>query len=123
MPDLVATVGDVHHIFPKAYLQQELGASKGLYNQVANYACLEKRMNIAIGKRAPRDYFGEARDACAAGASYFGDAETPAQLAACMEANCIPAGVFTMTASDYERFLVERRQLIARKVRAYFEGL
>ncbi len=51
-----STACGLFHIFPKAYLQQELGASKGLYNQVANYAFLEKRMNIAIGKRAPRDY-------------------------------------------------------------------
>ncbi len=90
---------------------------------MANYAFLEKRMNIAIGKQAPRDYFGEARDACAAGTGYFGDAETPAQLAACMEANCVPADMFDMDAGDYEHFLTERRQLIARKVRAYFEGL
>ena len=39
--DVVANVGDIHHIFPKAYLRKELDAPQRLYNQVANYTYLE----------------------------------------------------------------------------------
>ena len=43
---------------------KELNAPQGVYNQVANYAYLEKRINIKIADRRPGDYFTEARDAC-----------------------------------------------------------
>ena len=121
--DVVGSVGDIHHIFPKAYLKKELDAPQRLYNQVANYAYLEKRINIAIGVQAPGAYFSEARGACRAGTGYFGDISTEDDLEANLAANCVPSGIFDMGARDYERFLEERRVLMARKIRAYFEGL
>ena len=121
--DVVATIGDVHHIFPKAYLQKELDASKRVYNQVANYAFLEKKININIGARRPGDYFSEARDACADGSGYFGDIQTLGDLDKNLEQNCIPSDVFDMDASNYEEFLRERRKLMAEKVKDYFQSL
>ena len=32
--------GDIHHLFPKKYLIKNGIASKGMYNQIANYAYL-----------------------------------------------------------------------------------
>ena len=40
--------GDVHHIFPKKYLQQNGLDERSLYNQVANYTYLDSTVNIAI---------------------------------------------------------------------------
>ena len=121
--DVVATIGDIHHIFPKNYLKKELDAQKGLYNQVANYAYLEKRINIKIADRRPGDYFTEALDACSAGSTYFGDIAKVDDLYANMAENCIPKDIFDMGAEDYKNFLSQRRQLMATKIRDYFKGL
>ena len=121
--DVVATIGDIHHIFPKNYLKKELDAQKGLYNQVANYAYLEKRINIKIADKRPGDYFTEALNACAEGTAYFGDIAKVDDLYANMAENCIPEDIFDMGAEDYREFLSKRRQLMAAKIRDYFKGL
>lgn len=51
--DVIGNVGDIHHIFPKAYLRKEIDAPQRLHNQIANYTYLEKRINIAIGRKVP----------------------------------------------------------------------
>lgn len=121
--DVVATIGDIHHIFPRSYLKKELGAPQGLYNQVANYAYLEKRINIKIADRRPGDYFTEARNACLSGAEYFGDLPDVESLMGNLADNCIPDGIFDMGADDYEAFLAARRRLMAKKVEDYFKKL
>lgn len=121
--DVIGNVGDIHHIFPKAYLRKEINAPQRLHNQIANYTYLEKRINIAIGEKSPGEYFSQARAAIIEGKPYFGDISDEETLASSLKTNCIPEGVFHMTAEDYETFLVERRTLMAQKIRRYFEGL
>ncbi|MBM6775114.1 hypothetical protein [Olsenella profusa] len=121
--DVISNIGDIHHIFPKAYLREKLDAPQRLYNQIANYAYLEKRINIAIADSRPGDYFAKALHACQAGEKYFGDIQTVDELNANLSANCIPADVYSMGAEDYEYFLEERRKLMAEKIRTYFLGL
>lgn len=121
--DVIGNVGDVHHIFPKAYLRKEIDAPQRLHNQIANYTYLEKRINIAIGEKSPGDYFSQAHDAVIEGKPYFGDISDEETLASNLKANCIPEGIFHMAAKDYEVFLAERRALMARKIRRYFESL
>ena len=50
---LITISGDVHHIFPKAYLKKNGVDSKGRYNQVANYTYLDTQVNKAISDDAP----------------------------------------------------------------------
>lgn len=121
--DIVGNVGDIHHIFPKAYLRQQLDAPQRLYNQVANYTYLERRINIAIGAKSPGEYFTIARNACETGDNYFGDICDVSALQSNLEANCIPNDIFEMDASDYEHFLEERRRLMAKKIKQYFLSL
>ena len=121
--DVIGNVGDIHHIFPKAYLRKEIDAPQRLYNQIANYTYLEKRINIAIGEKSPGEYFSQARAAIIERKSYFGDISDEETLALSLKANCIPEGVFHMTAKGYETFLAERRTLMAQKIRQYFESL
>lgn len=121
--DVIGNVGDIHHIFPKAYLRKEIDAPQRLYNQIANYTYLEKRINIAIGEKSPGEYFSQARAAIIEGKPYFGDISDEETIASSLKANCIPEGVFHMTAKDYEAFLAERRTLMAQKIRQYFESL
>lgn len=121
--DIVTTIGDVHHIFPRKYLQKDFELPQRLYNQVANYAFLEKRINIAIGAQCPGDYFTTALDACTAGSSYFGDISDEQALMENLAENCIPEDIFFMTGADYDRFLNERRELMAKKIKEYFFSL
>ena len=121
--DVITNVGDIHHIFPKAYLRKAIDAPQRLYNQVANYTYLEKRINIAIGEKCPGEYFSQARDAIKSGASYFGDIADQGILLSNLEVNCIPEGIFDMNADDYEDFLAQRRILMAKKIRNYYESL
>ena len=121
--DVVANVGDIHHIFPRAYLREAIDAPQRLYNQVANYTYLEKKINIAIGKQNPGEYFSAAKHSCENGESYFGDITSLDELHANLAANCIPEDIFEMDASDYERFLDERRVLMAQKIKKYFFSL
>ena len=58
--ELIELGGDVHHIFPKQYLKDN-GFEKNQYNQDANYAYLDRPVNVSIGKQAPMDYFRIAR--------------------------------------------------------------
>lgn len=121
--DIIGNVGDIHHIFPKGYLRDENNAPQRLYNQVANYTFLEKRINIAIGKKSPKEYFTIAKNAIISGSDYFGDIADLETLQTNLEANCIPEGIFNMQATDYEEFLSRRRQLMAKKIERYFKGL
>lgn len=121
--DVIGNVGDIHHIFPKAYLRKEIDAPQRLHNQIANYTYLEKRINIAIGEKSPGEYFSQAHAAIIEGTSYFGDISDEETLISNLKANCIPEGVFHMTAKDYKTFLAERRTLMAQKIHQYFESL
>ncbi len=121
--DVVASIGDIHHIFPKDYLRKELGAPRRLYNQVANYVYLEKRINIHIGAKRPGDYFSQARECAQSGASYFGNIYGEDNLMENLSQNCIPNDIFYMGAEDYERFLDERRILMSQKIKDYFFSL
>lgn len=121
--DIIGNVGDIHHIFPKAYLRKAIDAPQRLYNQVANYTYLEKRINIVIGERRPSDYFAAARNAIESGETYFGDIADVDAFEANLKANCIPADIFEMNAEDYEEFLAQRRQLMAKKIERYFKSL
>ncbi len=121
--DVIASIGDIHHIFPKDFLRKEISAPQRLYNQVANYAYLEKRINIKVGARRPGDYFSEALECAKSGAPYFGNIYGEENLLDNLSQNCIPGDIFDMEAEDYERFLNERRILMANKIKSYFFAL
>ena len=115
--------GDVHHIFPKEFLKSN-GLKFTQYNQVANFTYLETPINIAIGKKSPSEYFGSVFRQCETKVPTIGsmiDIETVRQT---MAMNCIPEDVAMMGIEDYEeRFLPKRRELMAEKIRKYYEAL
>ena len=114
--------GDVHHIFPKEYLQAN-GYEKSMYNQEGNYAFLDTQVNKSIGKKAPKVYFNEARKQCETGNLMIGSINNYDQLMENLKINCIPEDVFDMDYMSYPKFLEKRRSLMARKIRAYYEAL
>lgn len=120
--ELVEVKSDVHHLFPRDYLKKQ-GVSRGQYNQVANYAVTQSEINIAIGNKEPKIYFTQLLDQCQGGAKKYGNIDNLADLEENLRQHCMPAGMEQMTVADYPAFLAERRKLMARKIRTYFEGL
>lgn len=121
--DLISVAGDVHHIFPKAYLKENGFNDKGKYNQVANFAYLDTGVNISIGKQAPNEYFAKAIEQCITKEIKVGTITDDATLRANLEVNCIPNNVANMLAEDYPEFLKERRVLMAKKIKEYYYSL
>lgn len=116
---------DVHHIFPKAYLRRvEKLDNRSIYNQVANYTYLDTPINIAVGDQAPNVYFSEAIKSAEETGTVFGYPMTLDELKKNMEENCIPFEIKDWTYDDYlEKFLPQRRKLMAKKIEEYYKKL
>ena len=121
--DLLNISGDVHHIFPKAYLKSKGIVSKGRYNQVANYTYLDTQVNKAISDDAPAVYFSRVLEQCETKMPVIGNITDPEQLQRNLEENALPAEVVNMTVEDYEDFLVKRRHLMAKMIEMYYKQL
>ena len=121
--DLVTISGDVHHIFPKAYLKKNGVTAKTKYNQVANYIYLDTQVNKAIGDDAPAIYFTTVKEQCKTKDIVFGNIATEELLNENLTENCIPDNIFEMTVENYDDFLQERRKLMAKLIQGYYEGL
>lgn len=120
---LIENRGDIHHIFPKNYLQKNGHDNRGEYNQIANFAMLQTEINIQISDRAPVDYMKSIEKQCAGEENKFGAINNPEDLRKNIAENCIPLGFKNMTESDYKDFLLARRKLMAKKIHTYFDSL
>lgn len=120
---LIEGRGDVHHIFPKDYLQKNGKNNRSIYNQIANFAMLQTEVNIQIGKKAPNDYMKSIIDQCNGQENKYGAINSLDDLYKNMEENCIPRSFVDMTIDNYEDFLKKRRKLMAQKLKQYYESL
>jgi len=121
--DLVTVIGDVHHIFPKKYLMKNGYTQRARYNQIANFTYLDTQVNKAVGDDSPNVYFQKAIAACNEGMIAFGNIADLESLRENLAENCIPEAVADMDYHHYEDFLVERRQLMAQKIKDYYYSL
>ncbi|QIA27676.1 DUF262 domain-containing protein [Thermaerobacter sp. PB12/4term] len=117
--DLLLNQGDHHHVFPRKYLQQ-LGLSRGRYNQIANFVVTQSEINIAIGDTPPHVYF---KDQVNGGPKKYGGITDPQVLKKNLEENCIPLSVLEGNVPDYDSFLAERRRLMALRIKRWYEQL
>ena len=97
-----------HHLFPKAYLKS-IGYTDAKINQMGNYAYIDWKDNMEILDEAPAKYYPVV---CAG--------KTENQILAMEAENALPHGWENM---PYEEFLVERRKLMAAKIKEAFEVL
>lgn len=118
--DLITISGDVHHIFPKNYLQKNGIKSKTKYNQVANYIYLDTQVNKAISDEAPAVYFSKVKEQCQTKNVVFGNIMSDALLKTNLAENCIPNNVDQMTFENYDEFLQKRRMLMADMIHKYY---
>lgn len=117
--DMLEHRGDVHHIFPRNYLKKA-GLTRGKYNQVANYVYTQSEINIKIGDKAPKEYFIDLFKQFDGEELKYGGLKDMDALKDNLKQNCIPESIVDMELEDYDSFLVQRRQLIARKIRDYY---
>lgn len=114
--------GDIHHLFPKNYLTKH-SIPQAQYNQIANYVFLQQEINIKIGDKAPDAYMKEVYKQCCTKQPVYGCITDEDELHYNLAQNCIPDGFESMSIGDYDRFLEERRKLMAQKIRNYYFSL
>jgi len=100
---------DVHHIFPKNYLKKTFGLQKKDYNQVANFIYIEYLDDIKISDQPPKEYWHK-----------LTREYSESEMREIYKTYDLPENFDNM---DYFDFLNERRKLIARKIKNYFENL
>lgn len=114
--------GDIHHLFPKKYLTKH-GVPQAQYNQIANYVFLQQEINIKISDDAPKIYMDAVLNQCSTKQPVYGGIVDVEILRQNLEQNCIPEGFERMEIEDYPEFLVKRREIMAKKIRNYYESL
>ena len=121
--DLITIIGDVHHIFPKSYLKANGISQKNHYNQIANFTYLDTQVNKDISDDAPNAYFSKAITTVENGEAAYGNIKTKEDLMLNLEHNCIPANICDMSYEDYDTFLKQRREMMAKKIHEYYNSL
>tara|TARA_R110002051_G_scaffold108607_6_gene181366 strand:+ start:9960 stop:11750 length:1791 start_codon:yes stop_codon:yes gene_type:complete len=119
---LIEQRGDIHHIFPKKYLSSN-GFIQRQYNQVANFVYTEQATNIKVGKMPPEEYLGKVNDQIQKGIFDISTIDAKSTLEHNLSNNDIPEMLNTATSLDYDDFLVQRRKLMAFKIKTYYEQL
>lgn len=121
--DLITTMGDIHHIFPKKYLQNNGITEKSKYNQIANYIYFDTQTNISIADKPPNEYFKIVFDQTETKKPKYGNIFDIKILKENLKSNCIPENIVSMDVKDYEDFLLERRKLMAEKIKKYYSSI
>ncbi len=120
--DLLMNRSDVHHVYPRNYLKKQ-GLLRGRYNQIANFVLAQSEINIAIGEKPPQQYFTELVDQCNGGHKKYGGITEPGELLANLRMNCLPESLLNGEMLSFNDFLEQRRQLMAQKIKVWFEAL
>jgi hypothetical protein len=120
--DMIEQRGDIHHIFPADYLKKK-GLDQYKVNQIANFVYAETWVNIRISNKAPNVYFNELLSQVTGGEQIHGAITNKEDLLKNLAENCIPESVFHMTNLDYDEFLIQRRKLIAKSIKNYYQSL
>ena len=115
--------GDVHHIFPKDYLKNQLGLRRSQYNQVANYAYTQQETNIAIGKKPPQEYIKELKKQCESGKLEYGGIADIDELKSNFSDNAVPIAFLEGKLFEYVEFCNARRSLMSEKLKNYYFSL
>lgn len=112
-----------HHLFPRKYLKDTFSYPDWMVNQMANYAYIDWLDNLIILDTAPASYY--------AGKSTSGDESNKPEFYILQgvseeqqmkweSENALPSGWENM---PYETFLIERRKLMAQRIREAYEVL
>ena len=109
----------VHHIFPKGYLQKNGVMSRTLYNKLANYVYLHDQVNKRISNSPPAQYM---KDILKFDGAYGNEMKTEAEIKKNLDENAIPDDVMNGTATNYIEFLKKRALLMSKIIKNYYEA-
>lgn len=98
-----------HHLFPKAYLKSIGITETRDINQIANYALMEWHDNIMVSDQPPSGYVPALQEQI-----------DPGELQQMYYWHALPDGWEQMA---YDKFLLRRRELMAKVIADAFEGL
>ncbi|KAA6435965.1 DUF262 domain-containing protein [Agrococcus sediminis] len=115
--------GDIHHLFPKAYLTSSGINDRTLLNQVANYVVTETPVNIRIGELSPSAYMERVVAQLETETPDIGAIRSREQLDHNFRANAVPLELAEFGADRYLEFLELRRRTMADRVRGFYESL
>ena len=119
---LIEQRGDIHHIFPKQYLINN-GYPQKAYNQVANFVYTEQATNIKVGKMPPTEYLRKIEEQINEGVNEISTLDADSALEENIKTNDIPSFITEATHQNYNTFLEERRKMMSKKLKAYYENL
>lgn len=120
---LIEQRGDIHHIFPKKYLQKNGVNNRKDYNQIANYVYIQSEINIRISDTAPCKYMEKMVEQVDGGGLAYGGIMSEEDLKKNLAENCVPEEFIRMDIWDYPIFLEKRRALMAQYIRDYYKSL
>lgn len=120
---LIEERGDVHHLFPKKFLQRNGFNNRSQYNQIANYAYTQSEVNIKIKDDAPNVYMKRVLDQLITKQSDICAITDEEVLRENLRCNCIPDGFENYDINDFQEFLQKRRLLMAKKIEEYYKSL
>lgn len=120
---LIEQKGDIHHLFPKNYLQKNGYNTKKDYNQVANYVYTQSEINNKISNNSPAIYMKNMQNQISTCENIYGEISTYKDLLDNLCENCIPEEFMSMNADSYEKFLEIRRSLMANYIKEYYQSL
>lgn len=120
---LIEQRGDIHHIFPKKYLQNNGMNNRKEYNQIANYVYTQSEINIKIKDSAPCEYMSKVKDQVDGGNLVYGGITNAEDLKSNLAESCIPETFIEMDHTGYKEFLKQRRILMAAYIRDYYFSL
>jgi len=110
-PTVRRSAGELHHLFPKAWLHHKNIKDRRTVNQVANMATLDYHQNSSIGGEAPSEYVPRLREVLRV---------SDAQWARACAEHALPIDWELM---DYETFLRARRERMAEIIRVAYRKL
>lgn len=122
--NLLRGLRHIHHIFPQDYLDDN-DIPKKDQNQIANLVVMQGETNISLRNTHPAAYFSELRTRCENGESAYGGINDLEELEKNLKAHCIPQGdnIKNFEIENYDKFLEERRKLMAVKIKDYYFSL
>lgn len=120
---LIEQRGDIHHIFPKKYLQKNGFNNRKDYNQIANYVYTQSEINIKIKDDAPCSYMALMKAQVAGDGLHYGGITEAEDLKKNLSENCVPEEFMDMDVNGYQEFLKKRRVLMAQFIKKYYQSL
>ena len=121
--DLIMTMGDVHHIFPKKYLQKNGIRENQNIIKLPIIHTLTHRLIFRLEIKHRSEYFNIVFEQTETKDLKYGNISDINVLRENLKANCIPENIISMDVDNYEDFLLERRKLMAKKIQTYYHAL